>query len=140
MSNNQNTNLSAQPIVLSMEVDDDDSVESEYRLRIGNRVKYLVISPRTFGRDTLSFPAPSLPHLPDNEEWTMAHVSRDEVSGDLKTSFSNRTLAGVKCQWHPVRIDCLDLKKTNQLTAAAFEAVSHTPITLLPSTATVIAK
>ncbi|EWZ77729.1 hypothetical protein FOMG_16426 [Fusarium oxysporum f. sp. melonis 26406] len=130
-----------QPVILSMEVDDDDSFESEYRLRIGNQVKYLIISPRTFDRDTLSFPIQSLPRLPYNEEWTVAHISRDETSGDLKTSISNRTLAGVRCRWHHIRVDCLELEKTKQLTAMAFEAVSHSilPITLL-SSATIIAK
>src|SRR5687768_5342149 len=58
-----------QPVILSMEVDDEDSFESEYRLQIGNQVKYLIISPRTFNRDTLSFPIQSLPRLPYNEEW-----------------------------------------------------------------------
>lgn len=101
-----------QPVILFMEVDDDDSVESEYPLRIGNQVKYLIISPRTFDRDTLSFPLQSLPRLPYNEEWTVAHISRDVISGDLKTSISNRTLAGVKCRWHHSQIDCLELKKT----------------------------
>lgn len=53
-----------QPVILSMEVDDDDSFESEYRLRIESQVKYLIISPGTFDRDTLSFPIQSLPNLP----------------------------------------------------------------------------
>lgn len=102
----------ASPVVLSMGVDDEDSFESEYRLRIGNQVKYLVISPGTFDRDTLSFPVPSLPRLPCQEEWTVAHISRDEISGDLKTSIANRTLAGVKCRWHQTQVDCLELERT----------------------------
>ncbi|KAJ5219379.1 uncharacterized protein N7498_001478 [Penicillium cinerascens] len=130
-----------QPVILSMEVDDDDSFESEYRLRIENQVKYLIISPGTFDRDTLSFPIQSLPNLPYNEEWTVARISRDESSGNIETSFSNRTLAGVKCQWHHTLVNCLELEKTRQLTAMALEAVSHSllPITLL-SPATIIAK
>ncbi|KAF2651898.1 hypothetical protein K491DRAFT_681772 [Lophiostoma macrostomum CBS 122681] len=130
-----------QPVILSMEVDDDDSFESEYRLQIGNQVKYLVISPRTFDRDTLSFPFQSLPRLPYNDERTVVHISRDETSGDLKTSISNRTLAGARCQWHHTRVDCLELEKTKQLTAMAFEAISRSslPVTF-PSPATVIAK
>lgn len=140
MSGDHTTNSPMQPIILSMEVDDDDSFESEYRLRIGNQVKYLVISPGTFDRDTLSFPLQSLPPLPYDEEWTVAKISRDKTSGDLKTSILNRTLAGVN-QWHHTRVDCLELEKTRQFTAMAFEAVSHStlPITLPPS-ATVIAK
>jgi len=141
MSGDHTTNPPMQPVILSMEVDDDNSFESEYRLQIGNQVKYLVISPGTFDRDTLSFPLQSLSRLPYNEEWTVAHISRDTTSGELKTSFLNRTLAGVKCQWHHTRVDCLELEKTKQLTAMAFEAVSHSilPITL-PSPATMIAK
>lgn len=141
MSGDHTTNASMQPIILSMEVDDDDAWESEYRVRIGNQVKYLVISPGTFDRDTLSLPLPSLPPLPHNEEWTVANISRDKTSGDLKTSISNRTLAGVKCQWHHTKVDCLELERSEQLTAMAFQAVSHSilPITL-PSPATVIAK
>ena len=81
-----------------MEVDDSDSAESEYRLRIGNSVKYIIISPKTFDRDTLSFPFQSLPRLPWYDELTVAHISRNGTSGDLKTSISNRTLAGVRSQ------------------------------------------
>ena len=124
-----------------MEVDDDDSFESEYRLRIGNQVRYLVISPGTFDRDTLSFPLQSLPYLPYNEEWTVANISRDKTTGDLKISFSNRKLAGVKSQWHHIQVDCQELERTEQLTAMAFEAVSHSTLpSTLTTPATVIAK
>jgi predicted Ser/Thr protein kinase len=133
--------LPLQPTILSMEVDDDDSFESEYRVRIGNQVRYLVISPGTFDRDTLSFPLQSLPPLPDNEEWTVAKISRDKASGNLETSFLKRTLPGVKCEWHHTKVDCLELEKTEQLTAMAFEAVSHSALlTNLPSQPTMIAK
>jgi hypothetical protein len=129
MSGDHTIGLSVQPVILSMEVDDDDSFESEYRLRIGNQVKYLIISPGTFDRDTLSFPLQSLPPLPYHEEWTVAHISREKASGDLKTSILNKPLAGVKNQWHHTRVNCLELEKTEQLTAMAFEAVSHsTPL------------
>lgn len=87
------------PVILSMKVDDDDDFESERRLRIGNSVKYLIISPKTYDRDTLSFPVQSLPSLPwSDDEWTVAHIWRDQTSGDLKASLTNRPLAGVKCQ------------------------------------------
>ncbi|KAH9996181.1 alpha-galactosidase A [Xylariaceae sp. FL0662B] len=147
MSGENTANLPMEPIILSMEVDVDveDAFESEYRLRIGNQVKYLVVSPRTFDSDTLSFPLGSLPRLPYNEEWTVARISRDQVSGELKNSISNRPLASVKRQWHPTRVDCLELEKTKQLTVMAFEAVfSHStlPPIALPTSppATVIAK
>ncbi|KAI1807282.1 alpha-galactosidase A [Daldinia bambusicola] len=121
MSGDHTANPPIQPIILSMEETKSD----------------IVISPGTFGRDTLSFPLQSLPRLSYSEEWTVAKVSRDKSSGDLKTSLSNRTLAGVKCQWHRTRVDCLELEKTKQLTAMAFEALSHS---ILPSPAIVIAK
>lgn len=135
----QAPNQPMQPVILSMEVDDD--FESEYRLRFGHQVKYLVISPKTFDRDTLSFPTQCLPSFPYDKEWAIAHIWRDETSGDLKTSISNRTLSGVKCQWHKIRIDCLELEKIKQLTAMALEAAFYStlPITLT-SLATLIVK
>ncbi|KAK2015964.1 hypothetical protein LZ32DRAFT_113856 [Colletotrichum eremochloae] len=123
-----------------MEVDDDDSFESEYRIRVGNQVKYLFISPGTFDRDILSFPLQSLPPLSYNEEWTVAKISRDKTSGDLKTCLSNRTLAGVKCQWHSTKVDCLELERTKQLTAMVFEASQSTLPMNGRSQTTVIAK
>ncbi|KAK2051998.1 alpha-galactosidase A [Colletotrichum caudatum] len=140
MSGHRTMSSPTQPTILSMEVDDDDSFESEYRIRIGNQVKYLVISPGTFDRDTLSFPLQSLPHLPYNEEWTVAEISRDRTTGDLKTSFSNRTLSGIKFQWHSTKVDCLELEKTRQLTAMAFEALHSTLPINHTSQATMIAK
>lgn len=124
-----------------MEVDDDDSFESEYRVRIGNKVKYLTISPQTYDRDILSFPLQSLRDLPYDEEWTVAHVSRDKTSGDLTTTFSSQAFKGVNCQWHDTVVDCLVLEKVEQLTAMTFEATSHSTLPLtLPSPATIIAK
>lgn len=141
MSGDDMASPSLQPIMLSMSVDDDDSFESEYRVRIGNQVKYLVISPGTFDRDTLSFPLPSLPPLPDNgEEWTVATISRDKTSGDVRTALSNRTLAGVHCPWHPAKVDCLDLERTRQLTVMASEVISHSPTLPSSQAATMVAK
>ncbi|KAL2015244.1 hypothetical protein VTK56DRAFT_5950 [Thermocarpiscus australiensis] len=141
MSGDHTTNPPRQPIILSMEVDDDDSFESEYRLQIGDQVKYLVISPGTFARDTLSFPLQALPTLPYDKEWTVAHISRDKTTGMLKTSLLNRKLAGVTCQWHHTRVDCLELEKTKQLTATAFETISSSVLPIcLPSPGPMIAK
>lgn len=124
-----------------MEVDDDDSFESEYRVQIGDQVKYLVISPKTFDRDTLSFPIQSVPNLPWCGDWTVTHISRDETTGDLRYSISTRTLAGVKCQWHPTLVNCLELKRTQLLTALAFEAVSPSALaTNSQSPPTIVAK
>ncbi|KAF2758788.1 alpha-galactosidase A [Pseudovirgaria hyperparasitica] len=145
MSHDQTTNPSIHPVILSMEVDDDDSHESEYRLQIGNQIRYLTISPGTFDRATLSFPLQSLPNLPYDEEWTVAHIWRDKSSGALQSSITNRTLAGISRPWHQTRINCLELQKTEQLTATAFEALSppSIPPTTTPNSpaaTTVIAK
>lgn len=66
----------ALPTVLSMEVDDEDSFESEYRVRIGNQIKYIIISPRAFDRDTLSFPLQSLSSLPWEDEYSGPYFTR----------------------------------------------------------------
>lgn len=137
----EHTEHPKQPVILSMEVDDDDAYESEYRVQIGNQVKYLIISPGTFDRDTLSFPIDSLPPLPYDEKWTAALISRDKTSKDLKYSLSDRKMVGIKNQWHDCSIDCLALSKTKQLTAMAFEGDLHSSATThhdLPPT--VIAK
>ncbi|ATY58572.1 alpha-galactosidase A precursor [Cordyceps militaris] len=123
MSGKHTEHIPMQPVVLSMEVDDDDAFESEYRLRIGNQVRYLIISPGTFDRDTLSFPVGSLPPLPYDEKWTVARISRDKTTRDVTYALSDRAMAGVRNPWHPVSIDCLSLDKTTQLTAMALEAV-----------------
>lgn len=131
----------AKPIILSMSVDDDDSCESEYRAQVGGHVKYITISPGTFDRDTLSFPFQSLTLLLFDEEWSVARISRNKSSGDLRASMSNRALAGVSCQWHDISVDCLKLERTKQLTATAFEAISHSDLPIaLPSPPIVIAK
>lgn len=65
MSANQESPV---PSIISMEVDDDNENESEYRLRIGNRVKYLKVAPATFDRATLSFPLAHLPPLPYEDD------------------------------------------------------------------------
>ncbi|OBT51112.1 hypothetical protein VE04_08740, partial [Pseudogymnoascus sp. 24MN13] len=121
MSSGEGTNELLQPKIISMEVDHEDSYESEYRLQIGTQVKYLTINRGTYDRDTLSFPLTSLAPLQYDTTWTVAHISRS-ASGTLRTSLSTRKLAGVKSLWHPATIDYFDLEKTEQLTAAAYEA------------------
>ncbi|KAH7377710.1 alpha-galactosidase A [Pyrenochaeta sp. MPI-SDFR-AT-0127] len=126
-----------------MEIDDANEDDSEYRLRIGNRVKYLNVAAATFDRATLSFPLAHLPPLPyEYDNWTVAYISRDDDSGKLKTLLSRKQLAGVKNVWHNAQIDVLNLRRVERLTAATFEAVVCEPATLnrtLPST-TVVAK
>lgn len=124
-----------------MEVDHENEDESEYRLKVGTRVKYLKIVPGTFDSDTLSFPLGSLTAISFDGNWTVARVHREPGSGELKTSFSYQKLAAVDNIWHRVQVNVLDLERTKQLTGATFEAICKTEIpgTLSPTT-TVIAK
>ncbi|KAI5467419.1 hypothetical protein BGZ63DRAFT_398999 [Mariannaea sp. PMI_226] len=80
MSEGQDTNPPMLPVILSMEVDDADSFESEYRLQIRNQVKYVTISLKPFDRDTLSLSIQSLPALSCNEEWTVQDLSTCETA------------------------------------------------------------
>ncbi|KAI1270224.1 alpha-galactosidase A [Xylariaceae sp. FL1019] len=129
------TSQQVEPLILSMDVVDDDSLESEYRLRIGDNVKYLVISPGTFDKNTLFFPLKSLPHLPYNEDWTVAHISRHHTTGDLRYSTVKLCMIGI-FQWHSRRVNCLELVKTSDITATTFEVFSN----LVPSPHSAIAK
>jgi len=115
--------------------------DSEYRLLIGDRVKYIVVAPGTFDRSTLSMPLDSLPPLPYSEDWTIAHVYRDSTSGELEYSLSQRKLAGVEETWHTNSVDCLKLKRVKQLTGATFESTCDSESKPIPAPPlTVIAK
>lgn len=119
-------------VIVDMEVDDDSSYESEYRIQMENLMKYVVIAPGTFDRDTLSLPLAELPHLPCDKEWTVANISRNGTTKQLQTEFSARELSGVQCQWHPMRIDWFSIRKLERLTPGAFEAVAGIPHDALP--------
>ncbi|KAH6604434.1 hypothetical protein Trco_007880 [Trichoderma cornu-damae] len=69
-----------QPINPTMEVDDDDSFWM--RMPIENRKTSQMSQP--------------LPQHPHTKEWTVAHISRDKISGDLKTSILSRLIATSK--------------------------------------------
>jgi predicted Ser/Thr protein kinase len=103
------------PEILSMETSTRD--DSHFRIRIGNKVKYVVVAPGTLTSDELFLPLYSLPPLPYNEDdWTVAHVSRRAGDKKLETSLERRQLRGVKEIWHPEMIDCLSLVRTERLT------------------------
>lgn len=123
-----------------MEVDHENEDESEYRVKIGNHVKYLKIVPGTFDSDTLSFPLGFLPTIPYEGNWTMARVHRDIQSGELKTGFSDHALAGVRNIWHDTLVSVLDLQRTNQLTGATFEATHSSEVSGVPPGKILIAK
>ncbi|KFX87812.1 hypothetical protein V490_08012 [Pseudogymnoascus sp. VKM F-3557] len=125
MDTTKDKNSLLQPKIISMEVDDEDSYESEYRLQIGTQIKYLVINPGTYDRDTLSFPLSSLPPLQYDVAWTVANISRSPT-GSLLTSLST--------------LSCLDLERTEQLTAAAYEAVPSSALAATLTASPVIFK
>ena len=130
---------SSLPKILSMEVSSRD--ESEYRILVQNRVRYLIIGAGTFERSTLSMPLSSLPEFPEDHTWNMAYVNRDPSSGEVVMKLQQRTFMGITDLWHPVLVDCLDLKRIKQFTATTYEATydgdEHLAITNSP---TVIAK
>ncbi|KAJ5507376.1 hypothetical protein N7527_009519 [Penicillium freii] len=102
-----------------MEVSSRD--DSEYRILVGGLVRYLIIGIGTFERSTLSTLS-SLPELPEDDTWNMAYVSRDPSSGGLAIDLQYRTFIGILDRWHPVLVDCLELKRIKQLTATTYEA------------------
>ncbi|OJJ77249.1 hypothetical protein ASPBRDRAFT_36444 [Aspergillus brasiliensis CBS 101740] len=130
------------PTILSTDVSSRD--DSDYRILLQTQVRYLTIRPGTFDRTTLSMPLSSLPNLPDEPTWNTAYISRDPVSGELTVDLQNRDLIGITDIWHPSQIDCLDLKRTRQLTATTFEATYRSTEPLSAATSesstTVIAK
>jgi hypothetical protein len=120
----QSDQISTAPSVLSMDVYGDNEVESEYQIWFGNKIRYIKIAPGTFDRDTPSFPLASLPPLPySDDRWTTAYISQDVKSGELRTSLSERQLAGVQNMWHSTHIDVLNLERVDRMTITTFAAV-----------------
>ncbi|KAJ5178625.1 uncharacterized protein N7500_001324 [Penicillium coprophilum] len=97
--------------------------DSDYRILVGSQVRYLTISVGTFERSTLSMPLSSLPEFPEDDTWNMAYVSRDPSSGEIIMDLQHKAFIGITDLWHPVLIDCLELKRVRQLTATAYEAI-----------------
>lgn len=85
-----------------MEVSSRD--DSEYRILVGSRVRYLIISVGTFERSTLSMPLSSLPKFPEDDTWNMAYVSRDPSSNKAIMDLQHRSFAGITDLWHPVLV------------------------------------
>lgn len=136
------TPTNCSPTILSMEVSSKD--DSDYRILLQNKIRYLTIRPGTFNRSTLSTPLSSLPSLPGDHTWNCALINRDPSNHQLTIELQNRNLTGITDIWHPLQIDCLQLRRTRQLTATAFEATycgSKLPsTTTLEKNTTVIVK
>jgi hypothetical protein len=58
-----------------------------------NRIRYLTIIAGTVDRPMLSMPLSSLPEFPPDPTWNVAHVSRDDSSGEIMPSLQHRPLA-----------------------------------------------
>jgi predicted Ser/Thr protein kinase len=67
-------------------------------------------------------PLSSLPKFPEDHTWNVAYVNRDPSSGEVAMKLQQRTFIGITDLWHPVLVDCLDLKRIKQFTATTYEA------------------
>lgn len=78
-----------------MSVDSSNETESEYRIRIGDQIKYLWVDPGTYDGDILNFPPVLLNHLPKlpDGDWRSVRIFRK--SGHLVVEPSNAMLKGV---------------------------------------------
>ncbi|KAF2168883.1 hypothetical protein M409DRAFT_52876 [Zasmidium cellare ATCC 36951] len=124
------------PRILSMEVDPENETESEYRIESEGNVKYIIVEPGALHTDHLSLPLNHIPVLPYNDtSWTVANISRDSQSRELKAQLSGRKLAGVENVWHNNSFDVLTLQRTKQLSTATFETLLPGPLRTLDTTA-----
>ncbi|KAJ5979171.1 hypothetical protein N7501_002513 [Penicillium viridicatum] len=107
--------------------------------RLSNR--YVIIGVGTFERSTLSMPLSSLPEFPEDNIWNIAYVSRDPSGGGLAVDLQYKTFIGIPDLWHPVLVDCLELKRIKQLTATTYEATySHDGSSNTTRSSVVVAK
>lgn len=105
--------------ILSQCIDDENG---NYRLRVGRRVHYLVISSGVFDDDTMCRPyllIPRLPDLPDSP-WTTMTISRGE-DGSLTSTISTDPLPEIQTTWHELRVDVLDLERTKRFRSGVHE-------------------
>ncbi|KAI5799024.1 alpha-galactosidase A [Geopyxis carbonaria] len=108
-----------------MEVSRGDVQKSYYRILIGDKVKYLEVSPGIYGEETLRRPPDllaSLPTLPYSESNWMTAKIRGTSWSDVEVM--SRQPAAVGCLWHPARFDVLSLSIVQRLSDRAYE-VTH---------------
>lgn len=105
--------------ILSQFIDDLDGY---YRVRMGSRVHYIVISVDVFDEETLTQPQLLIPNLPElpNSPWTTMMIWLDD-DGVLKTSTSISSLPKIQRIWHRSFIDVLDLKIVHRLRPGVHE-------------------
>jgi predicted Ser/Thr protein kinase len=107
-----------------MDVDPSNTTESEYRILLGDQVKYFLVDPGTYDYEVLSFPPDFLDQLPELPpgDWTQARVFRQ--SGDRNPSILvlSNTLAGIRESWHPNLIDVLSVPRKDSIKARVHNA------------------
>lgn len=105
--------------LLAALADWDDVEDSEYRFLVdGKDVKYITTAPGIFPKDDRTF-APILirllPTFPTGD-WNEGYVSKDKITGERAfTRTTTSILPGVKNNWHPIKIDHLELIKLARL-------------------------
>ncbi|EGD89178.2 hypothetical protein H113_02798 [Trichophyton rubrum MR1459] len=84
-----------------------------YRIRTGNKIRYLTIEVDAFDEDTMCRPYLLIPELPSfpNAPWTKMDICRSN-DGLLKVTTSDVKLQGVGFVWHPEKVEVLSLKRT----------------------------
>ncbi|OTA60871.1 alpha-galactosidase A [Hypoxylon sp. EC38] len=105
--------------ILSQVINDENGY---YRLRVGRRVHYLIISSDAFDDDTMCRPyllIPRLPDLPDSPLTTMT-LSRGE-DGSLTSAISTDPLPEIRTAWHELRVDVLNLERTRRFRSGVHE-------------------
>lgn len=99
-----------------MSVGEDE--ECEYRIRIGEDVKYITVQPGVFNHETLSFPPDlleAISHLlPTHKNWSSLDINLNE----LAVTTSSKPLAGVSENliWHRQKIEVTTLPITTRHT------------------------
>lgn len=94
-----------------MDVDPSNTTEHQYRILLGDQVKYFIVDPGTYDYEVLSFPPDLLDQLPmlPPGDWTQARVFRHPGNRDLSVQVSFTTLAGVRECWHHNVTDVLSV-------------------------------
>nr|AIW00666.1 hypothetical protein [Shiraia sp. slf14] len=105
--------------LLAALVDWDDVEDSEYRFLVdGKDVKYITTAPGIFPKDDRTFAPiliPLLPKFPPGD-WNEGHVSKNKITGELEfTKYTPAILPGLENNWHPIKVDHLELVKLARL-------------------------
>jgi Lipopolysaccharide kinase (Kdo/WaaP) family len=114
--------------LLAALVDWDDEEDSEYRFLVDCKdVKYVTTAPGSFPKDDRTFAPiliPLLPKFPPGD-WNEGYISKDKSTGELAFTRTTTTiLPEVRNNWHPTRIDHLELVKLARL-RQNIHSVSH---------------